>query len=208
MTIYNVFNGNMEKILVATVATVLSFSAIAEVELSVLAGSGEQESKIASPIQPLIDSPNFSEDDTSLGLRVTFPIMQNVAIDATYYDFGEVKTTFVDGFADTINDTSEVKGFGLGVKGSLEASPNLSFVGRLGLMRWDHDLLRVDSSGPTSTASAKDTDVYYGVGVEYKITDSILLGLEYMTFGFDYTLNNVNFDYDINNLALSVGYKF
>ena len=196
------------KILSAAFASLLSCSAFADVEMSILFGQAKLGSKVTFPTFPLQDSPDFSESDSSLGLRLSFPLGENFAIDVSYQNFGETTTTFVDGFNDTVTDISKVKGFSAGAKGILPLGDSFSLVGRLGLMRWSHDLARTDTGAPSSTIDATGTDLYYGVGAEYSITENFSVGLEYSTFGFDYSTGNTNFDYDVKDLALSLAYKF
>lgn len=196
----------MKYISAVIISTLLATPAIAEIETSILFGSADQEVNIASA-----GIPTLSGDDSSFGIRLGFPVSENITIEASYQDFGESDTNYIDIFNDTISDTFDTTAFTIGAKGILPLSKSFSLIGRLGFARWDTEITETDSSIPnvSTTVSFSGTDAYYGIGAEYKINSNIFIGLEYSTLEFDYTtVTQTKIDHEIENIALSVGMKF
>jgi OOP family OmpA-OmpF porin len=147
-----------------------------------------------------------SGDDISLGFRGAMSLHKNISAEISYHHYGEADDTYVDEFGDTINDKWTTTAFNLGAKGIFPLDNGVSLNARLGISIWDTELKETDFSitGVTFTADDDGTDLYYGIGAEYDINSNMYVGAEY-------TLTKMNIsaaDSDVDNLSLSLGYKF
>ncbi|AHK17771.1 porin family protein [Thalassolituus oleivorans] len=151
-----------------------------------------------------------SGDDVSFGIRGAISLHKNVSAEISYHNYGEADDTYVDGFGDTINDKLTTTAFNLGVKGIFPLNNGLSLNARLGVSIWDSELKETDSSFPGQTFKADDdgTDLYYGVGAQYDINSNMYVGAEYTLTKMDISTDGISADLDVDNLSLSLGYKF
>jgi opacity protein-like surface antigen len=147
-----------------------------------------------------------SGDDISIGFRGAMSLHKNISAEISYHNYGEADDIHIDGFGDTINSKWTTTAFNLGAKGIFPLDNGVSLNARLGISIWDTELKFTDSSIPGQEFKAEDdgTDLYYGIGAEYDINSNMYVGAEY-------TLTKMNIstaDSDVNNLSLSLGYKF
>jgi OOP family OmpA-OmpF porin len=133
------------------------------------------------------DTVLFSTDKTdtgySLGLGYTFN--KYVAIEAGYADLGEMNRDYADGIG-AVNIKSEADGFYFGPQISLPVTDAFSIFGKVGLFAWDVDE-KVSASGAYAatnglSASAHGTDVYFGAGMAYAITDTLSVKAEWIRY--------------------------
>jgi opacity protein-like surface antigen len=210
----------MKKTSIALMATLFATPAIAEIELSVLFGSADQEvttddfTSTSNNITSTLSIPVLSGDDDSIGIRIGFPINDHLTIEGSYQDFGEIKTRYTatstsnSGLPDVhINATADfdTTAVAIGAKGILPISDSISLIGRLGLSRWEIDVTQtIEGTSGIASSSDDGTDIYYGVGAEFNINTTMFVGLEYSVLEFDF----FNAEQKIENIALSIGAKF
>lgn len=152
--------------------------------------------------------------DTSLGFRGAYAFNKNIALELAYQDYGDASDKYVDDFGDNINDTMNTTAINLGVKGTLPFDNGFSLQGRAGLSMWDYELTETDSFLPGTTYRGGDsgTDLYFGLGAQYNITQRIFIGAEYTMLEFDTKLNKdfkgAKVKTEVDNLSLSIGIHF
>ena len=101
-----------------------------------------------------------------------------------------------------------------GVRGMIPLEGGFSLVGRLGLSSWDFDAALTDSDFPGVVDKLSDSgsDLYYGVGGQYRFSDTLHVGLEYTMLNFDLGLGDaidpIRAEHDVNSIMLSVGWTF
>ena len=180
-----------------------AFSAVAENDFSgeILLGTADQEVSAGGV--------SASGDDISFGVRGAFSLSENFAIEGAYQSYGEADDTYIDSFGDTINDKLTTTALNIGVKGIVPLDNGVSLNGRLGISFWDAELKETDSAFPGQTFKADDdgNDLYYGIGIQYKINSQIFIGAEYTITKMDISTNGVSADLDVNNISLSLGFK-
>jgi OmpA-OmpF porin, OOP family len=151
-----------------------------------------------------------SGDDTSFGVRGAFQLSKNFALEVAYRNNGETSDKYVDDFGDNINDMLSSTELNLGVKAIIPVSDVFSFNGRLGFSMWDAKVEETDSAFPGETFKASDdgNDLYYGVGIQYSISSKVFIGAEYLVTKMEVSDNGVSGDFDVENMSLSLGFKF
>jgi OOP family OmpA-OmpF porin len=196
----------MNKCVLAITLFAAASSAYAEKQFSasIVLGKSDQETSISG-------FESVSGDDTSFGVRGDYSINDNIAIEAGYFNYGEMSDTFVDSFGDTINDKIETTAINVGVKASFPLNNQISVNGRLGLSMWDYELAETDSAFPGEVFKLDDdgTDIYYGIGMEFNVSEALFIGVEYTITDMDVSLLNViKVDHEVSNFAVSLGAKF
>lgn len=151
-----------------------------------------------------------SGDDVSFGIRGGISLNQNVSAELSYHNYGEADDTYIDNFGDTINDKLTTTAFNLGIKGVLPLENGLSLNARIGVSFWDTELEQTDSFFPGQIFKADDDgkDLYYGIGAQYDINPNIYVGGEYTLTKMDISTEGVSADLDVDNISLSLGFKF
>lgn len=181
-----------------------AFSASAENSTSaeILLGMADQEVSA--------NGASASGDDVSFGIRGAISLHKNISAELSYHNYGEADDTYIDGFGDTINDKLTTTAFNLGVKGILPLDNGLSLNARIGVSFWDSELEETDSSFPGQIFKADDdgTDLYYGIGAQYDINSNIYVGAEYTLTKMDISTEGVSADFEVDNISLSLGFKF
>ena len=170
---------------------------------SIVLGQADQESSVSG-------LGSVSGDDMSYGLRAAYAFTEYVAVELSYQDFGEAEEGYIDDFGDSINDTMQSSALSAGVRLSVPFQSGFSLLGRAGLSKWDYDFEETDSAFPGEVFKAGDdgTDLYYGVGAEYRFADRMTIGIEYTVFDMDASALRVSIDHEVKNLALSLGVRF
>lgn len=164
---------------------------------------------------------------TSFGLRLGYQFNNYIALELGHHEYGEVTTNYTDAWQDEITDTVNSSATSLGVKAILPISDSFALFARGGYAKWDLQMKSTDSSvpGEVFSGSEDDNDIYYGLGAEFNLTESISLGLEYsiitMSWGLDpfeddfnsedfsYSISsNVQIENKVENLSLLFKYTF
>ena len=181
-----------------------AFSASAENSASaeILLGMADQEISA--------NGSSASGDDISFGIRGVLSLHKNISAELSYHNYGEADDTYIDEFGDTINDKLSTSAFNLGAKGVLPLENGLSLNARIGVSFWDSEFEETDSSFPGEIFKADDdgVDLYYGVGAKYDISSNFYVGAEYTLTKMDISTEGVSADLDVDNISLSLGFKF
>ena len=198
-------------ILAVAVATTAS-PAVADNGFSAefLLGSADQELTVSDSV----DSIKLSDNSMSYGVRGVYQFSDYFGVELSYQESGEAEKSFIDEFDATIRTVFETQQINVGVKGMIPLEGGFSLVGRLGLSSWDFDAALTDSDFPgvVDTLSDSGSDLYYGVGGQYRFSDTLYVGLEYTMLNFDLGLGDatdpVRAEHDVNSIMLSVGWTF
>lgn len=194
----------MKNLALGLLLSVVSISAFAESPASadVLFGSAKQASEI--------DGEELtSGDDMSFGVRVAFNANEFLALELAYQNYGETDDTYIDAYGDTIHDNVSATAITFGAKGIIPLDNNIALNARLGISSWDLELLATDSSIPGKfKADDTGTDLYYGIGIQFKLNPQMSLGVEYTVTQMQPSIDGTAIDHDVSNLAVSLGYSF
>ncbi|MFL0800515.1 MAG: outer membrane beta-barrel protein [Agarilytica sp.] len=196
----------MKKYILGAVLSLSALPAVSESNMSgeLILGSAKQTLEVSG-------FPSVSESDTSIGLRGAFSLNDYISFELAYFNYGEAKDSYVDSFGDNIDEVMKSTAVNLGAKASIPFESGFSIDGRIGLASWSLDYEYYDSffgEGLVAKADDSGTDLYYGVGVSYKIGESAMIGAEYTVSSMDASLFDVSVDHEVKNMSISAGFRF
>ncbi|WP_157829079.1 porin family protein [Colwellia sp. 75C3] len=118
-----------------------------------------------------------SEKSTSFGVRFGYQFNNYIAVELGHHQYGEWNENDVD--EDGANSSAKIESSSIsaGIKGILPLSDDLSLFARAGLAKWDFKA--TSTAGEFEPMKKDDNDIYYGIGAEYNVNESVSLGVEY-----------------------------
>ena len=140
----------------------------------------------ASAVQTFIDERGLDEDTTGGKVFGGYKINQYFSVEASYYDFDTLEDR---------NNSLELDGFGLGVVASYPLTSNFSAFAKVGAHDWD---VKAGGQFVNALSQDSDTDVFFGIGAKYKLTDALSLHAEAERFEVE----------DVDLDVASVGFTF
>lgn len=196
-----------KKILLASAATLLLATTAAQSEprytIEGIIGKADQENSGNG-------LPTISAYESSRGIRTTAMLSNNIALEVAYMDFGKAEESYIDSFNDTITDALDTTSLNVGLQGAFGISHAVSLTGRIGLSMWDFEFSETDTGFPGQIYRDDDqgVDAYYGVGMQFDVSPSFRLSLDYTVMDFGPKIGATNTDHTIENLSLSAGIRF
>ena len=193
---------------------------------------------LVSLYDPAIRLNEIDSDDTSTGIRFAYTFNDYFAIELGYHDYGtaeddvkDIQSHGIPGYGvlswnEKISGEFESKAINLGIKAMYPISEKFTLIGRLGASNWDSDFTigynysedyadyydsMYDYSYRENYKESEDdsgTDAYYGLGIEYKINEQFFAAAEYTYTKYDAKFGILKIENEIENLSLSVGYRF
>jgi opacity protein-like surface antigen len=171
------------------------------------------------------DSRSSSSDSDSFGLRLGLELTDYIAVEIAKHEHGEsvndytisIYNIITDGF-DRSYDVRlpiDIESLRLGLKGRTELFTNLYVNARVGVAHWKYKDAIPAQLVPTdfTNGGGSGNDIYTSLGLEYKLTQNLYVGLEYSCLGiketkeYDYT-GVVKYQHDIKDLSVIVGWEF
>lgn len=140
---------------------------------------------------------SVDEDDVFFSIGAGYGFNNMFAMEAGYIDLGEVKVSVP---ASAYTATGSADGFYFGPRLTLEITPQFDAYGRVGVLAWDAEVK--DSNG--FSASDDGTDVYFGIGAAYKISDQVSLGADWTR----YTFKSDGEDLDVDTFGAKLKFYF
>lgn len=141
-----------------------------------------------SASQAFVDERGLDDDDTGGKIFGGYKLNEYFSIEAAYYDFGEIEDN---------GSNFEVDGPSLAVIGSLPLTKNFSILAKAGVHDW-----AVESSSLISAQLSEDSDsdAFYGVGVDYSLTDKWTIRGEVERYEIE--------DIDLDVASVGVSFNF
>ena len=115
------------------------------------------------------------DEDTGMKIFGGYKFTPNFAVEGALVDLGEISATGPGGTA-----TAEVDGFEVAAVGIYPINPQFGIFGKLGVFMWD-----VSGGGVASGVSDDGTDIMFGAGVSWNITNRFGLRAEWERFDVD-----------------------
>lgn len=159
----------------------LSFGAAAAEPTGFYAGAGVGQS--------FVDEPFADDEDVGYQVFGGYQFHPNFGIEAAYTDFGDVD---LRGNAGTL----EADTWSLTAVGTLPFTDRFSGYAKAGFHSWDAEA----RAAGLGRASDDGTDPTYGLGLQYRFTDSVALRGEYSRFEMD--------DVDVDLAQVQVRFDF
>jgi hypothetical protein len=142
---------------------------------------------------------NVDDSDLAFSLMGGYQFNTYWAIEGTYLDLGERSVDFTGSaedlaaFYDNIEHVYPQSGDGLSIAlvGSWPLSEDIKLSGKLGYWRWEGDYITYDANGNVGSDSIKGNDLWYGVELNYRLSERTQLYLTAERFSLDRDENNV-----------------
>jgi len=139
--------------------------------------------------------------DTVLGAGIGFGVSNNLAFEISYNDFGEASEKDILSIGDKAS--VEANAVSLAAVGKLPIDSSFQIFGKLGLDIWNTDFSYRD--GFVSGSDSDDgTDLFYGVGASFSITESTDIHIEYQAHSFKIAGE----DLDVDVVLVGVNFGF
>lgn len=140
---------------------------------------------------------SIDDNDVFFSVGGGYSFNKMFALEAGYTDLGEVE---VSAPALAYTATISADGFYFGPRLTFELAPNVEVYGRLGMFAWD-----VEAKDSLGTSIKEDgTDIYFGIGAAYKISDQVSLGAEWTRF----TAESDGDDADMDTFGAKLKFNF
>jgi OOP family OmpA-OmpF porin len=143
-------------------------------------------------------SGSSSEDDTDTAYKIFagVDLHQNFALEAGYIDFGTYSLSVPNGSSAVLDgDTVEADGFDLGLTADTTAWTiaavlktqvgSVTPYAKLGMFAWDSDFDVTVDGVSLETSTDDGTDMFYGLGLGYSVSDAVSLRAEYEIYDVD-----------------------
>jgi OOP family OmpA-OmpF porin len=145
------------------------------------------------------NSVDVDDNDLAFSLMAGYQFNTYWAIEGAYLDLGERSVDFngstedLAAFYDNIEHVYPQSGDGLsiGVVGSWPLSEDIKLSGKLGYWRWEGDYTTYDANGNVGRDSIKGNDLWYGVELNYRLSERTQPYLTVERFSLDRDENNV-----------------
>ena len=139
-------------------------------------------------------SSKLDETDSGYSLFYGAEFTENLDVEASYQNFGEVSLSGVSGNQFKIDSTTyefnatatlyqKASSWGMAAKPKMNLSDNVTAYGKLGIHNWT-TTFGVTSTTVTASEDEKGTDVYFGGGLEISF-DNLVGRVGYTSFDLD-----------------------
>ena len=159
-------------------------------------------------------SGNVDETDTAFKIFLGNRINENVSIEFGYLNLGEAtfegvsdgSALLFDGLweAGPVSADAETDGIHLAFIGNIPISDRLGLMAKAGLFVWDVSLGLSDTSGSYS-GDEDGTDLFFGLGLDYEITDKVAIRGEWERYSMDFGIDG---DIDADLFSASLIFRF
>lgn len=140
---------------------------------------------------------SVDEEDVSFSIGAGYSFTKMFALEAGYVDLGEVEFS-VPAAAYTASLSAD--GFYFGPRLTLEITPQFEVYGRVGVFAWDAEFK--DSLG--DSGSDDGTDIYFGIGAAYKISEQVSLGADWTRYAYE----DGGDDFDVDTFGAKLKFNF
>ena len=173
------------------------------------------------------------KNSTSFGARLGYQFTDNFALELSHLNFGDInRINNVDEDL-TLSEKLKTNANLFAIKGKLPISDKLSLNATLGLAKWKLKTIstvdfisdniisltindEIAAEGDSFTDKLDGSDTFVGLGLQYELTETIHLGLEYtmLEIGIsekeedEYSSSTTKGTYDLKSLSIVFGIKF
>ena len=148
------------------------------------------------------DGESGSEKTTGARVYGGYQVNPSFGIEAGYVNFGKVTATD-EGLTVTFKPTAIYAA----ATGTMPMSPSFNLIGKLGVAR-AKSTFGLAYQGDRASADNKDTGVMYGIGAEYKFSDTMTIVAEYEDFGKIAKFDEVGINIKASMASVGLRIKF
>ncbi len=190
----------MKKHLIAVgimaVTATAAFAQSSESKLAFYMGVSAGQTKIDTGVSGLTGTATLDESDTGYKIFGGLKLDDIWSAELQYADFGtaSLKGNNGDRFtfdgtqyqftANNVNLAVKAKSFGAAIVAGYDVTKAVRPYAKLGLHRWDSDAT-ISSSAGNASLSDSGTDPFYGVGIQFSITDQLAARVEAEHYKYD-----------------------
>ena len=168
--------------LLALVSAFLLTPAVASAESGFYMGA----SIGTSDLNEDFDGLTIDTDATAFRVIAGWRFNEYFAIEGGYHDFGDFEQTVdINGTPATASLSAD--GFTFGIAGALPLSEKFALTGRLGMFFWDG----AAEINNVSQASPEDSNLYYGAGASYAVTERFSLNADWSRYDLEESQSDV-----------------
>jgi len=139
------------------------------------------------------------EKDTTFAISGGYMFNPMIGAEIGYRDLGEASAS-ATGPGGTATASLKADGFFFGGVGRIPVAERLSIVPRLGFFMWDASGEVRLNGALVGTADDDGTDLYFGIGADYRFTDKAHAGVHFVRYDLDGD--------DVDVLEFKVGFRF
>lgn len=154
---------------------IFGFAGVASAGGYLGAGAGITTVDVCDDVTTVFPGLNCDDEDTGLKIFGGFKANEHFAIEGLWADLGEVSVSGPGG-----SGTVGVDGFGIAAVGIIPLNEKFGIFGKLGMFMWD-----LSGGGGLSAASDDGTDLMFGAGVSWNLTEKLGLRAEWERFDID-----------------------
>ncbi|HKU15632.1 MAG TPA: outer membrane beta-barrel protein [Steroidobacteraceae bacterium] len=126
----------------------------------------------------------IDDSDTGFKLFGGYNFNENLAVEASYFDFGEASGRFSDPFFGSASFDVGISGLSASVVGRLPVAETFALFGKIGFASYDVDA-SVNISGTGGSGSQSETDMIYGIGGSLSFAQRFEARVEYEALNVD-----------------------
>jgi len=141
-------------------------------------GSSDMDEDVAVG---LITSGTVDGKDSGFKLVGGYRVNENFAFEIAYVDLGTARYAGDWFGSPVINGRLEIYGMNIAALGMVPVQSNFRLLGKFGLYAWEADARDITGGFPFA-GSQTGSDMFFGVGVEFDITPSLGLRIEWESF--------------------------
>lgn len=177
-------------------ATTLAATAAHSADSGFFAEVGVGMTKVDTDVDNI---PGVSVDDEDMFFSIGggYSFNKMFALEAGYTDLGEAEISIP---SIAYSATISADGFYVGPRLTFELAPKFEAYGRIGMLVWDGEFK--DSDG--YSVSDDGSDIYFGIGAAYKISDQVSLGADWTRF----TVESDGDEADIDTFGAKLKFNF
>lgn len=140
-----------------------------------------------------LDEETF-DDPTGFELIGGYTINENFAVEVSYVDFGKASDNEPPEFKISADSLT------VGAVGIIPIESKVELFAKVGFHSWD---IEATQAGYGKIAEDDGTDLFWGLGGNYKLSDQAAIGVKYMKYDF-----GSDVDSDVTMLSATFRYKF
>jgi OOP family OmpA-OmpF porin len=168
-----------------------------------IAGPGYVGASAGSTTQDLsAQGETLSKTSTGAKLYAGYQISPVLGVEVGYVHFGEASTS-----AEGLTVGSKPKSYYAALTGSMEVSPAVSVSAKLGVARTDTTLF-VSFDGQRLSGKETGTKAMFGVGAQYKFSETVALVAEYENYGKVATSDDSDLSLKVSLVSIGVRVSF
>ncbi len=191
----------MNKLKIIAIVTLLSFSTfIIAVDKG---GAGFEPSPYIGISLGSVGTDGFGVDDSEAGLILFggYNLTENFAVEGGYSNLGDFSSS-INFFGNTTTTNAETSALYIAAVGKMPINDKVHLRGRIGLAFWESDVSTTSNIFGTTSNSFDGTDLMFGIGASYQMSNKMNLIVDYTSFdldGADANSLSVGVQFNLNN---------